>query len=642
MADSGAASQPRIHKIRLAPYQTAVRNLNKAIVVRKSFPQIIDMASAALDELFNTQMLELLEIRAYAYSTQGKLYSAIADAQRMIGYAPTSSIGYLCKANIYAMYGYQIRAIEAYDEGLNRSTASSHPCTAIYHQWCHEQLEDARAKAVTHNDNRIDIIAKLPVKVAHSILARLSQASAGTCLYVSNVWRKLIINCAGAWEDVVVSDSTTNNLRAEMLVILKIVPLIKCLTIDTSNTEARSTLFLAMKTKKLAKLQSLKMTELTSRNVRPDLTNFSNGLWQTTTLTTLTIDFGDNEDVITLRDILSSSSALTDLSYSTNGHLYDVFGDFTTWNSDGISSLISLQVKSGIITGPMIEAMLQCFPQIRRLVLYGCQFCVLDAVATHLPNLRVFACNPFSKHIPALETKDLNSSDNEEARPQEGIRVLHVNHQTGRTTFGIPAMQLIYKSMETLEVLHVDMPANNQLHLRRNYPHFDMKSIRNLTLSGAPEILPFILQSLRETGTLTSLDVRCVPSIMTIVLYLLRMRRLPAELRISDTKCSQGHFALVQLFQKYESESLNPLQNILLESCASVNDFVLEILARVGTLRQIILNDLKNVTSSGIKRIVNKSRNGNLEKLVVKRCPSVNSEVILYAKSKIQEVVYEQ
>ncbi|KAI9497805.1 hypothetical protein BDB00DRAFT_867933 [Zychaea mexicana] len=106
-------------------------------------------------------MLELLEIRAYAYSIQGKLYSAIADTQRMIGYAPISSIGYLCKANIYATYGYQIRAIEAYDEGLKHSTASSHPCTAIYHQWCHEELEDARAKAVARNDNRIDIIAKL-------------------------------------------------------------------------------------------------------------------------------------------------------------------------------------------------------------------------------------------------------------------------------------------------------------------------------------------------------------------------------------------------------------------------------------------------------------------------------------------------
>ena len=228
----------------------------ESTVKNHGYQETIKYVCKAVDELIPQIQLILYDMRSDAYSMQGNFESAIQDSQRMIGRAPTVAAGYLRKATVCSMYGKQIQAVEAYDEGIQTSSCLS---SSYNTPEAIQSLSVGRAKVVAINEKRVNFFPVLAIEIADNIVSRLSQTARLTCLNVSKGWCKKMKECRDGWQ-ILFIDNNRDDIK-----LLSLLPHISCYTkqlvIDTSYGRSVNPLYLKyMREEKFSKIESIKLT----------------------------------------------------------------------------------------------------------------------------------------------------------------------------------------------------------------------------------------------------------------------------------------------------------------------------------------------------------------------------------------------
>lgn len=195
--------------------------------------------------MLQSQLLALLDIRGNTYAKQGLFELACIDAQKMIKYAPQLAIGYLRQGTIFSMYGYQKRAIEIYEQGLqhvattandgndNNNTEDQHGVQDSNINQLNHAKEEARAT----NNRKDDYFARLPAELTNVSIPLLDKRAKGACLSVSKTWMEKVLGCGDAWRTFSVDDKEEDMQLANTA--SDSAPFVECLTINTSDIQRR-------------------------------------------------------------------------------------------------------------------------------------------------------------------------------------------------------------------------------------------------------------------------------------------------------------------------------------------------------------------------------------------------------------------
>ena len=246
----------RISTLVAALFQEIEQNLNSA-ADSNDYSKTINYTTLGVDQLLPQLRTIFLDARSHAYSMQGRPDSAIADAHRLIGHSSMPVDGHLRKANVFIMYGRQLQAIEACDEGLQNTVPGEKQQVAV------QQLQKEREMAIKYNEKQIDFIHGLPVEIVNdSVIPLLSQSAKTACLTVSKSWRSIVIACSRAWETLSVDDNDQ-----ETICNFRLTPYIgrhvKSLRVNTQIDAVHQIFFLFMKSGYFSKIESLKFIGIT-------------------------------------------------------------------------------------------------------------------------------------------------------------------------------------------------------------------------------------------------------------------------------------------------------------------------------------------------------------------------------------------
>ena len=228
--------------------------------------QLIQDVTMAIDDVFQSQLLVLLDIRAYAHAMEGHYQLACTDAEQMIEYAPHLPAGYVRQGIVFSMYGRQTKAIEKFDYALliaNNSSNNNNNNTSTQHAQQQQQEDIKRLiacknEAISLNDRRVDFIARLPVEIVNSIITLLPKSSKVSCMRVARIWAQRTLDCASAWKTLSASGNRIDNQVAAKTEC--IAGHIEKLRIDTPNKIVRSKYIQCMRNGLFKRLRSLTMT----------------------------------------------------------------------------------------------------------------------------------------------------------------------------------------------------------------------------------------------------------------------------------------------------------------------------------------------------------------------------------------------
>ncbi|KAI8139381.1 hypothetical protein BJV82DRAFT_694330 [Fennellomyces sp. T-0311] len=565
-----------IQQIRLGLFRQQLLQLSNSITLGDYYQAISD-ASAAIDQVFQSQLLVLLDIRAHAHAKRGQYDAACADAQDMIYYAPELGAGYVRKGTVYSMYGQQAKAINAFNQGLGTVKSDK------------ERLTMGLNNATMISKKRIDFLQQLPAELANHIIMLLPKDAKAACLTVSTVWAKRVMECQGAWHDLSVDDTPedTELIHAAP----SIVPYINHLTINASREAIRSTYMQCIKDAPSVRLQTLKMTASGTRNLRTDIITVSLALWQARhTLTRLEIDLGGNSNPVTMAETLVLCDSVTELTYSTTFTMSVVTGNFAKLKKQ--HPLASLELTTKSTTGRDIISMLQKCQQIRRLVMNGCMDTVLEPITAYTPNLEIFGYNT-GVPIPPLE----------DTRGVPGLREIYTSNG-GEPVYAPSLLPLLYRNRKTLERVCANMsplsePERQQMNT--TFADFTLPNISELTFWCYSGIQPFILQSIRSTMTLTSLAVVNSYDLDPVIRAIAKLPPLTL-LQISHITTTTNRSLLIQLCSRYAraSKTRPALNTIIFRHCDEVTDDVIAALAEIKTLQNVTFGGLDHITTGGI------------------------------------------
>ncbi|KAI8139357.1 hypothetical protein BJV82DRAFT_672639 [Fennellomyces sp. T-0311] len=637
--------------------------------------QVIRDSTAAINQVFQSQLIVLLDIRAHAYAKQGYCDSAYSDACKMIDFAPELGAGYARQGDVFSMFGRQDRAIGAYTEGQE---AAAKDLTQI------ERLAEGRKYAAKKNKSRIDYLANLPIEVTNNIIRRLRKNDKAACLSVSRMWRSRTLECSAAWKAL----NVTGNRRDLQLV--NVMPHIgrhlETLLINTDNDQIRSSYLQHMINKQFGGIHTLKLSALATQNFAPYTSRMAIAFWQMReTLTIFDVDFADNENAITLADILLPCCNLSTLRYATTRPVATLVGDFSTMEKH--NALASLELRSGLINGEDIRGVLQRCPQLRRLTMTGCSPTVLDPINQFAPNLEILGYNNTSPGIPQQSVTALQPP---------GLRTLYTNN--GRSTLPADAiLPLICKNMATLDTAFLNVtefPDSDTRQFQAAHPMFKLENLTGLTLWSKRGVQSVIMHAIRDTTTLKNISLVSVHDLNEVVATLMRISPV-SSLQLSYTDASSATASLVQLFGRYAALSsrsnTRQLHTINIRYCTGIGNPVLASLTEIQSLQSLSLRGLADITSRGVGDLLEKlphhitylelaemdavtdnhiialrvhshlsevnleglpnitnqglqygidSRVTVLEKLTIKGCRSITNECAQYLKRKVKVVVY--
>ncbi|KAI8148498.1 hypothetical protein BJV82DRAFT_663865 [Fennellomyces sp. T-0311] len=558
----------------------------------RDYKQAVEFASLALSKIQELLLVVVLEHRAVALAGQGKFDEAAKDAQEMITYKPTLARGYLRLGEIYCMQGKQLRAIDAYDVGL-QSVSEDDPDYA--------HMVDGKALAMKRNETRVDFIDGLPIEIVDDIITLLSNNSMPACLTVSSAWRKRIFKCSKAWKALTSGDSREADPITS--VIPYIASHVEDLTINTSDRHVFLRYLLGMSTGDFTKIKSLYLKANVTKYINSaEMMPVTNAFWQMRdTLTKLVLHLNQNSTAIGLIYLLTACSSLKTLEYSTPSALSLVMGHLIPRKPH--NSLLDMELEAGSITDQDLQKLLPYCEQIRRLLLRGCNTTVLDIVDKICPNLRTFGYNAQSSTVPKMDCSDTKDSS-------PGLYRFYTKNG-GNPESASAVLPLIRRNMTSLKVLYVnsaatDSPAN----LATTYADLELKYLENLTFWDDSN---GIIQSLilRSISTCTALEyveaveLRNIPNLVNTLVDLPPL----TSLGLSHISTLTGETDLVRLFEFYAkyTKSGQQLNTVILRNCKFiVTDNVLASLADIKTLTHATFEELPQVSVYGVNEFFKK------------------------------------
>ncbi|KAI7854009.1 hypothetical protein BDC45DRAFT_606090 [Circinella umbellata] len=589
--------------------------------------ETITYASEAADKLIPLIQLILCDTRAHAYSMQGQFEQAIQDTQRMIGLSPTLAAGYLRKATVFSMYGKQIQAIEAYDEGIQSTSCLS---SSYNTPETIQSLSMGREKAVATNEKCIDFFPLLAVEIADNIVSRLSQTARLTCLTLSKGWLKKMKECRDGWQSLYI-DNNRDDIKL-LFLLPHISYYTKYLVIDTSYGTSVNPLYLKyMRDGKFSKIESIKLTALTTNNFQPYSGMLIVALWQTRqTLTTLDLDMGNNNpNAPTLADILSICIYLTDLVYSNSSTTgtSSLIGDLTTIKDN--NTLVSLQLKLQVINKAPIKALIERCLKLRRLVMNGCDETALEILDTHSEKLEIIGFNS-DVSVPQLQKTTIHNNNKLQ------LFYIDITHGANMAIHVSQTLNIMYKSQATLETVYV---SSQNFRTSRHYPYHQLSSpllsfkrLKKMTFcSFNSQLEDILLTAIAKSSCFTELsminmeDISKFVNISINIPPLSKLRLCQNDVSSNGNSCYYGrtnehnyystdgqyrtskqYVHLSRLFQYYARKSTwqNSLESIIFDSCYGMKGDVLLALSEIKTLHEITLHNLHHINTTDIIGVI--------------------------------------
>ncbi|KAI9265136.1 hypothetical protein BDA99DRAFT_507852 [Phascolomyces articulosus] len=656
-----------VQSIDFKAYQELFERLDKTIH-HCQYRQVVHEATSAINQLFESHLLVLFDIRAHANAMQGHYDAACSDVRKMIKCAPGLTAGYARKGMICSISGRHTRAIKAFDEGLQKITATTADDREEIKREEKQQLVAKKEKSIAMNNVAIDFLSILPNEIINEIIVQFPQETKMACLGVSQIWRRRVLECASTWKRLSFKKSSFMDMDQWLINITPYIgSFVENLTIDCTSQQTLFACLEHINSGYFSKVQSLKMPANSTCNFRPssiDTTLFTAFSQMNDTLTYLNMDLGNNKDTITLANIVQLCTNLTDLQFTNTPRLSTVVGDFSGVEYHG--ALVNLELKSFSITGQDIELVLQKCRSIRRLVMTGCNTSVLDPINMYATNLEILGYNP-SFQIPGLDEKKKDWKMN-------GLRMIYCN-DGGPCVPTASLFPLIYKNRNTLEVVYAilsDLAQDQIQQFTTAYADFRLDHATSVAFWLFPSIQSFLLRSIRHSTALARLHVTNVHDVDAFTQTLMDMPPL-RKLSIShvhnnnnnneddndstsatigtttptnsssstttttgatvDTE-SDHSTSLIRLLSRYAK--ISRLDQPSLESIKlrywDVNDSVLTTLADIKTLRMITLAGLNHVTTQGIQNLIkllSEQEQPQLSGIKLNRMKAVTNDVII-------------
>lgn len=169
--------------------QQALDNKDSDTVIKHSLPVINDL---------QTQIVHLLKMRVIAWRRKGQYDKEIQDAYSIIANAPQDPTGYLHAGCRYSEQGFQKRAIDIFNKGLNHVSNTDEQYNVLLHE---------KNRAQKRLDHRIDFFTTTSYDIVCHIIDFIPQEALFRCSRVSSAWRSLVLNYPRPWRQIRYSDN---------------------------------------------------------------------------------------------------------------------------------------------------------------------------------------------------------------------------------------------------------------------------------------------------------------------------------------------------------------------------------------------------------------------------------------------------
>ncbi|KAI8139762.1 hypothetical protein BJV82DRAFT_716389 [Fennellomyces sp. T-0311] len=599
-------------------------NTVKYSVEHKNYARAIKIASETIDRIQKSLMITVFDHRAYSYGMQGQFQLAINDAEKIIARAPDLAVGYLRLGSVYVMQGRQRSAIRTFECGLQNVSETSSG---------YKQLVRCKESALRSSESRVDFVARLPTEIVHDVVMLLPRDNKVSCLNVSRIWRKTLLECKDLWRDLVSADGQTDYQITSVLP--NIATHIENLDLCTSNNHIWIRYLRCMRSGAMNNIKAFRLGATTAKLIQPAMimavtTAFCN---ISAMLTKLELDLSESASgvVISLLDLLHIFVNLKTLDYTVDCALPCVVGEPELL--DGTHGLVDLTLKSPLINGANLQPVLQQCPQLRRLVLTGCTSTIWNVVSEFCPQLEIIGCNPKFPVVPLDHTQ----------KTAPGLRHIWALAPKGATR--LPAgdcLALVQRYMKTIETAHLHLSSADIPNLGSMFGDLKLDKLRRLIYCGEPssDIEPLLLRSIQGCTALSNFCVAAPSNVELVVSTLLALPPLKS-LGIAYTVATDGHTSLKQLFDHYATISRRSasLESIMLRWCSSTTDEVLSALAGIKSLQAIKFMGLSRVTPQGLQGFFRVQSN-NITTVTLVGMPSITDiHLIALGNMKQLEVV---
>ncbi|KAI9264963.1 hypothetical protein BDA99DRAFT_507340 [Phascolomyces articulosus] len=546
------------------------------------YEKIISDASNAINRMFETEYIDLLDRRAKAKAMTSRFASAIEDAKEMIKYLPQSSRGYIRAGESYSMQGREADAAVIYEKGQTMVDKKDPN---------YNMLVQGGKTARSRTEQRIDMIARMPLETTFHIFEQLSLETLGACINVSNVWRGRLFKCGQVWKTL----SSTGNQRVDIAICHSIASIgkhVKNLTLSCKDKSLRSLYLDHMKNGCFTQLSHLVMTKDMTYTVNRELTAI--GLWQMrNTLTQIDVDFTDNKVILSLSAILTSAPQLIWLYYKTSAPLRKAAGDPTALIRP--HGLKQLNVESSLIYGDDIQPILSNCQQLRTLVAIGCDTTVMDTVLSCCSQLEFFGYNT-DAHLTHL------SKSQAERTKSTGLRVLdmgtpvHIEQLLPYFTRHAPTLRVAFVCLNELfpeELLLLDAWA---------YPSI-MKELRIFQCQFAEGTEHVVARMIQNCPELRNVVFSNVENMDVLTRELVKIDKL-AKLHLHNIHCPLEN-ELQRLFDKHVAlDDESQLFSIRFCNMTTVSDVVVDGLRSLKALKYLELNVCSGMTSQKLCSVI--------------------------------------
>ncbi|KAG2219002.1 hypothetical protein INT45_007664 [Circinella minor] len=520
-----------------------IYQVNKAIK-NNDYQQIIQYTTTTINSVYQEKqlLLALFELRSYAYSKKGQFLDSIKNGRLMIEAAPTSTLGYARLGQTLSTYGYQVSAVCVYNKGLQIVQQNKQSVNV-------DELHKRKEIAVKRLQKKMDPMSMFSDEIIQRIFTLLSQEVKATCLHVSTVWRKKLLDCSDIWRFLKLGQ---NHKDFPLIgVVNQVGHHVTNLMIDQfTHGSVLSAYMKQLQEGSFEKLQYLSFFAPYNYTIDNPQDYFASIQKALSKVQNTLIGFEivihpeHTSSSIKIATILSTCKNLKYLYYSsTASNISNHVGDLTLLDHDH-PNLINLCLHSRkLITGNDVAPILKRCQQLRRLVVFLCDICILDTIQNTAPNLEIFGLNCYFTSVTSLEEnitarkKEMNDSDEKTT----GLRHLHLNTTKSNTPSSVAAnkiLNFIYKNRATLETIHIEMPddatvatAATTIHhedeIDTPYSDFNLVNLKTIFCrSGNQRMEKVLLQSIRTSSKLHDLELKRVFTTSLVIDSLIEMTPL--------------------------------------------------------------------------------------------------------------------
>ncbi|KAI9276901.1 hypothetical protein BDA99DRAFT_600743 [Phascolomyces articulosus] len=393
--------------------------------------QVINKTTCTIQDL-QTEMLLILQLRAMAYAQKGRYEEELHDALSMMTFAPHDTAGYLYLGRRYAYQGYQKRAMDVLNKGLEK-VSEAHPE--------YELLLEEKDKTQKLLDDRVDFFTCLPYDIACRIIDFTPADTVTHCSRVSSSWRSLVLNYPLPWRKIDASILETIDYKKCLHSVILLPSISHHVEVFDGLPYDRGyeTRFLKLlQTNNFSNLCSLKMTCVENTQMSYH-TLFCSALTSISgSLKSLNIFSMNTEGIPNVSQILSICHRLTSLRLDTRW-MDHMFAPFHVPYSTHLTR-IELCCKDEV-GGIELQKFLQSSPNLRWFSVTKCNpIGFYETIQKYCPNLNVLFLG--EKHFAGYNTEKWCLDVNQ----KEGLQVVHATLHL----IGLGFIKLLEKHVHTL------------------------------------------------------------------------------------------------------------------------------------------------------------------------------------------------